>query len=192
MKKVYLNSRTSEFTGYAREAMAWHRHGDTVQVNTLSDTGALINSVHVTGKQPELKPNENIAMCKSIANDLDDYVNGLVYRCPECGELIEVPETWTGEKYKCSNCNTVHDGDELEQQSLYDYFEDVLDIEYRIGSEKQYRSVQVMVTCGGPNIYIDTASGYVELYWWGDRASYPISTYAIEEIDQLFEELFNC
>ena len=135
---------------------------------------------------------ENRQHCKRIAEDIEDYYNGLVYKCPECGEIITVPADWSEEKYKCPHCDTVHDGDDLEQLSLYDYFDDVLDIEYRIGSDKQLRSVQIMVTCGGPNIYIDTASKQVELYWWGDRASYPIDSDACDAIDDIFNEYFNC
>lgn len=135
---------------------------------------------------------ENREHCESIAHDLEDYANGLVYRCPKCNDLITVNENWSGEKYQCPNCGTVHGGGDLEQLSLYDYFDDVLDIEYRIGSDKQLRSVQILVTYGGPNIYIDTASKAVELYWWGDRASYPIDSEVCGEIDSIFEEIYNC
>jgi hypothetical protein len=75
---------------------------------------------------------------------------------------------------------------------LYDWAEDILDIEYRCGSDKELRSVQIMVTCGGPNIYVDTASKSVELYWWGDRASYPISYDAAAELDAWAEEYWRC
>jgi predicted RNA-binding Zn-ribbon protein involved in translation (DUF1610 family) len=135
---------------------------------------------------------DNREYCKSIANDLEAYANGKVYRCPECNEIIEVPNNWSGEKYKCQDCGTVSTEYDLEPLSLWDYFDDVYDIEYRIGSDKQLRSVQVMVACGGPNIYIDTASKAVELYWWGEHASYPISPDVCEEIDNYFEEIYNC
>lgn len=194
-KKHYINSQTSEHTGNATIAMAWHRKGCTVQVNTFTEKG-LVKSVHVQGVNVETsqqkQDRENRNHCKSIALDLEDYANGLVYKCPDCGEIITVSEEWSGEKYKCPDCGTVHDGDDLEQQTLWNYFDDVLDIEYRIGSDRQLRSVQIMVTCGGPNIYIDTASKQVELYWWGDRASYPIDYDTCNEIDSIFEEYYNC
>ena len=72
---------------------------------------------------------------------------------------------------------------EPEQMTLYDYFEDCLDIEYRCDGRREYRSVRVMVTCGGPNIYIDTATKQVELYWWTDRASYPLAYDAVDAVD---------
>ena len=129
--------------------------------------------------------------CKRIAKDLEDYCNGLVRKCPNCGELVEIDELTTGDKYRCPSCENTEYVEEYEYQNLYDYFEDALDIEYRVGSDKQLRSVCIMVTCGGPNIYIDTATKQVELYWWGDRASYPIDHDVCDEIDNYFEEIFN-
>ena len=138
---------------------------------------------------------DNRKHCENIARDLEAYSNGELYRCPECGETITFnneqfnKETGT---YTCQECDATFEEHELEALSLYDYFEDCYDIEYRIGSDRQLRSVQVMVACGGPNIYIDTASRAVELYWWGDRASYPIDPGVCDEIDYYFEELLNC
>lgn len=128
--------------------------------------------------------NENREHCKVIAEALEKYYNGEVYRCTECGDIVEP----NNNEEECFTC-----GGELEQLSLYDYLDmDVFDIEYRLDSTKQLTSVRIMIACGGPNIYIDTASRAVELYWWGDRASYPIDRNVCEEIDRVFEEIFNC
>lgn len=131
--------------------------------------------------------------CKRIAEELEEYVNGEIYRCPECGEHcnVEEEENENGETvYKCS-CGCVSEY-EPEQMGLYDWAEDILDIEYRCGSDRSLRSVCVMVTCGGPNIYVDTATKQVELYWLGDRASYPISYDAAAALDEWAEEYWNC
>lgn len=131
--------------------------------------------------------------CKRIAEELEEYVNGNICRCPECGQAcnVEEEENENGDIiYKCScGCTSKY---EPEQLSLYDWAEDILDIEYRCGSDKELRSVQIMVTCGGPNIYVDTATKQVELYWWGDRASYPISYDAAAELDAWAEEYWRC
>ena len=136
---------------------------------------------------------ENRNHCKRIAEDIEKYAAGLVYRCPECGQDCEIEETENddGETiYKCEcGCITEY---EPEQLSLYDYFADCLDIEYRVSSSKEYRSVCIMVTCGGPNIYIDTETKSVELYWWGDRANYPISYNTVNEIDAWAAEYWEC
>ena len=49
-----------------------------------------------------------------------------------------------------------------------------------------------MVAFGGPTIYIDSATRAVELYWWTDRASYPISRDAADALDEWAQELWTC
>ncbi len=131
--------------------------------------------------------------CKRIAEELDEYVNGEIFRCPECGERCnaEEEENENGDIiYKCScGCTSEY---EPEQLGVWDWAEDILDIEYRVDSHKELRSVQIMVTCGGPNIYVDTATKSVELYWWGDRASYPISYDAADALDEWAAEYWGC
>jgi hypothetical protein len=45
-----------------------------------------------------------------------------------------------------------------------------------------------MVSCGGPNIYIDTAEKAVLLYWWTDRARYYLSSDAVDAVDDWARE----
>ena len=79
-----------------------------------------------------------------------------------------------------------------EAYDLYSYFTDVLDIEYRIGGDGQYRSVEVAVTLGGPNVYIDTGRGEVSGYWGSKHETAWIPNEICEEIDAIFEELYLC
>lgn len=191
MKKHYINSNTSEHTESATIAMMWYRTGNTVQVNTFSEKG-LVKVVHVQGKTKPYTMNENKAHCKAIADDLQDYADGLVYRCPECGELITVDSDWSGVAYKCPGCHTIHDGNDLEIQDMADYFDDCYDMAFTIGSDMQYRGVRLMVACGGPNIYVDTMTRQVELYWWSDSARYRITSDVVEAIDTYFEDYYIC
>lgn len=144
---------------------------------------------------------ENREHCKSIADTLELYADGNGYKCPLCGELHPMTEYEQSEhedeagftRYTCPYCGGDIEESQLEAVSIYDYFDgDIYDIEYRIGSDRQYRSVSLMVTCGGPNIYIDTKRKAVLLYWWTDYAEYPLTSSTCEAIDQYFEELFNC
>ena len=133
---------------------------------------------------------ENRAHCKDIANTIEAIVNGKLYRCPECGELIsEYKEDEDGFHMPCC-CNV--SAYEPEQETVLDYFSDAFDIEYRIGSDRDFRSVRLMVACGGPNIFVDTQDKEVQLYWWTDRAAYTISTEAADAINENFEILYNC
>ncbi len=129
--------------------------------------------------------------CKEIAEMLEAYAEGRAYRCPECGDVILLQEGAELNK-QCPGCKHEFNED-AEELSIYDYFEDdIYDIEYRIGSDRKLRSVKIMVAFGGPNIYIDTDTGTVELYWWGERGSAPIDERTVDAIDDYFEELFNC
>ena len=140
---------------------------------------------------------ENRESCRRIADDLEEYARGSIYRCPECGEIIAEPDDH-GDVFICPSCKTLcsfgisYTEPELEQLSVYDWLDDALDIEYRIGSDRQYRSAEVMVACGGPNIYVDTGTQKVRLHWWGNYAEYPASISACDELDAVLEDLFSC
>lgn len=192
MRKHYLNVRTHEDTNRASQAMKWHRNGDEVQINIFYNephkTG-LANVVHVPGAIQK-KTDENREQCKHIAKEVEAYANGEICKCPECGEEIRLPDN-VGDKFKCPHCHTVNDFNDLEQLGIWDYMSDILDIEYRCGSDKEYRSCKICVACGGPNIYIDTASAMVKLYWWTEYAEYPLSYEARDIIDEWAEEYWN-
>jgi predicted RNA-binding Zn-ribbon protein involved in translation (DUF1610 family) len=197
MRKHYLNTRTGEDTGSASQAMTWYRHGDTVQVNTYYNephkTG-LANVVHLQPPTVEIdrQEDENRAHCRHIAEEIDAYAAGELKRCPDCGEIHRRDWDDIADAFRCPNCGSVGSVDDWETLSLWEFFSDAYDIEYRCDSRKEYRSVRIMVACGGPNIYIDTASKDVELYWWTESARYPISYDAVEIIDEWAEEYWGC
>ena len=118
----------------------------------------------------------NRAQCKTIADELDKIADGLIYR-DECGEerditdLDEIPDDW-------------------EQVSMWDYFEDIYNSRWVLDSNLEYIAVRLMVACGGPNVWVDTETQRVELYWWGDRASYPLSSSAVAAVDEYAQEWY--
>lgn len=154
---------------------------------------------YVGGLHQEIKPEtrqeaqdrENWETCKRIAEEVEAYAEGRIYKCPDCGALLDL-EHHDGDKYKCPDCGEIHDVDDLEQLGIWDYMDDALDIEYRVSGRMELRSVQVMIACGGPNIYIDTGVKAVRLFWWSDRAEYPLDYDACAEIDEWAEQLFEC
>lgn len=131
--------------------------------------------------------NTNREHCKLIAAALAAIYDGTLLTCPECGELVYPDKDGMQPRETCPDC-----GADLEPVSLLDYLKDAYDIAYTVDARKDYRSVRIMVACGGPNIYIDTASRAVELYWWTESASYPLSIDVCDMIDEEFEELYNC
>ncbi|MBO5969171.1 MAG: hypothetical protein J6S14_11820 [Clostridia bacterium] len=79
-----------------------------------------------------------------------------------------------------------HDG------ALFEYFEEnePLDVEYRIGSDLTFRSVCLLMTCGGPRIEIDTDAGAVVMYTADSRKEYYLSPDCIREINAIWEEMY--
>ena len=82
--------------------------------------------------------------------------------------------------------------DELEVATIGDYFDDFYDVDYVVDSDKKYKACRVLVAFGGPNIYIDTWDGQVQLEWWGEHAEAHIPNDLCEQIDEFFEMLYNC
>ena len=121
---------------------------------------------------------ENREYCKRIAQELEAYAAGRMWRDVETGEEKEMdPETVS---------------DDFEQLSIYDYLADVLDYEITIDSRLEYKSAKIWVTLGGPNVWIDTAEKAVKLAWGTDRAEYPVDLDTCEEIDEYMQDLYTC
>ena len=144
---------------------------------------------------------KNYEHCKAIADNLEMVASGDYFMYD--GELFPIDtedfSKVNGCKYDDENeLYIMPDGEELfacdvYPVSLFDWLGDnVYDIEYTIGGNKEYRSVRIMIACGGPNIYLNTCSKDVELYWWSESARYPMSGDVVEMIDSTYEELFDC
>lgn len=190
--KIYINLSNGNETSSAAQAFAWHKTGHDLHVLT----GYLnLHRVFVHGakQQPKISSrDENENTCKCIALECEMYANGDYSKCPECGEQLYIVRDEVGDKYKCPHCHAVNDVDDYEQVSLYDYFADMLDIDWILDSNRDYKACRIMVACGGPNIYINTWDKLVELYWWTESAKYPLSYQAAAAVDEWAEEWWNC
>ena len=75
---------------------------------------------------------------------------------------------------------------------MYEYFNDTLDINWLLNSDKTFKAVRLLVAFGGPNIWIDTETQMIEVYWWNDTFKLHIPSEIVEAIDEQFEEIFDC
>ena len=100
-------------------------------------------------------------MCKNIADSISSPV---MRRDPE-----------TGEK---------------RQETAGDWMEDTYDIRYYVDREKQYLGAELLVAGGGPTIWVNTYTGYVEGYWGGDKVLEPFKDEL--DLDGYCEELYGC
>lgn len=95
-----------------------------------------------------------------------------------------------------SELNALYEGKAInedgETADFYDYFNDVLDYEYTINCRREYVGVKVWISLGGPNIWIDTRNGSICGAWGTDRECIWLPSEIAEEIDNIFEELYNC
>lgn len=141
--------------------------------------------------------NENYDQVLSIAKELEAIAAGRRFKCPECGEWISEAVSEYNEQHDsitCSHCGADFNSDDTEPVSMYDYFEDCLDITYYASGRgiNDYQGVRIMIACGGPNIYVDTKRGTVELYWWTESATCDLWRDACDAIDDYFSELWAC
>ena len=135
---------------------------------------------------------ENKEYCKRIAEEVEAYAGGHMYRCPECGETCHIKDgsfDYENELHVLPcGCKTI---EEPEQLSIFDYMEDILDMEYTISSDREtVLSVKIWVTLGGPNVCIDTKEKAVCLYWGSDREQYLLSYDVCDTIDEWAQEMW--
>lgn len=193
--KLYTNLKTNAITANATFAKQWHNTGDNIAATTADENGEIIKSVFVKGAkvetEQEKQDRENWEHCRRISDELDAYVDGNYCTCPECGETVHIPDT-VGDKFKCPNCGNVDDVDRYDALTLYDYFEDILDIDYIVNYKKEFSACRICVAWGGPSIYIDTDRGAVCLYWWTDSARYYMRRDTIDAVNDWAEDYYNC
>ena len=143
--------------------------------------------------------NENFEHVKAIRDELFDIVTG-EYKEVD-GDYVKVQEDENGYKYVEADGNlytedpdadgdNVYPLDDLDDYTLFEYFNDVSDVEYTTDYRKEYKAVRLMIACGGPNIYVDTRTGTVDLYWWTEEAHIGLDKEVVEEIDSIYSEIF--
>lgn len=165
------------------------------------------------------RKNEHDEHCRQIAERLESIANGELYRDPDGNEWTYYDEDDDGAMILCTYEYTIEGGEavkhvvsaysyddgetwtrgdngeavELEQVDIIDGIGDVYNVEYRVsGRDAEPSSVQLMIACGGPNIYLDTKSGDVELYWWSESGRYPMRRDVIEAIEAFAFECWYC
>ncbi len=125
---------------------------------------------------------ENYKTCERIRDHLVACYEGRVKRCLECGEVFTDP-------VGVCECGEMESEDEWEPIApLDDQY--IYDVEYAIGGDHEYRSVTVMIACGGPNICVNTGGNCVELYWGNEEASAWLPPEVAAEIDDIFKETY--
>jgi len=84
----------------------------------------------------------------------------------------------------------IHTGEDREEVTASSWMEDVYDIRYTVDREKRYLGAELMVAGGGPTVWVNLDTKYVEGYWGGDKVLEPF----IDNLglDDYCEEMYNC
>ena len=70
------------------------------------------------------------------------------------------------------------------------WMEDVYDSRYIVDREKRYLGAELMVAGGGPTIWVNLDTKYVEGYWGGDRVQWAFRDNL--GLDEYCEEMYGC
>ena len=70
------------------------------------------------------------------------------------------------------------------------WMEDVYDIRYIVDREKRYLGAELMVAGGGPTIWVNLDTKYVEGYWGGHRVQWAFRDNL--GLDEYCEEMYGC
>lgn len=76
--------------------------------------------------------------------------------------------------------------------SPWEYVSDALDIDVTRSLNGDYKGARILLTFGGPNIWLDTADRELQGSWGGKRVNLHVPYDVCEEIDAAVEELTSC
>ena len=77
-----------------------------------------------------------------------------------------------------------------DENFLRNFMDGVYDIRYIVDREKRYYAAELMVAGGGPTIWVNLNTGYVEGFWGGDKVEKPFTDNI--GLDEYCEELYGC
>ena len=74
--------------------------------------------------------------------------------------------------------------------SASEFMDSTYDIRYIVDREKRYMAAELLVAGGGPTIWVNLNTGYVEGYWGGDKVAHPFTDNL--GLDDYCEEMYGC
>ena len=60
-------------------------------------------------------------------------------------------------------------------EDVHEWMNDVYDIEWITYRDGSYKAARLLVAGGGPVIWVNTQTGTVDGYWWGDHCKCPFA-----------------
>jgi len=85
-------------------------------------------------------------------------------------------------------CVNIADSITSPDEQVHKWMEDTYDIRYYVDRDKGYLGAEIMCAGGGPTIWVNTYTKYVEGYWGSDRVNVPFADNL--ELDDYCEEMY--
>lgn len=127
------------------------------------------------------------SVAKSVAERFNNVARGFVWYCPDCGREFVNANGCEGDE--CPDCDV-----EMEQMTINDELQDGWFNDEIILSTDDPATVKdgsIMVGCGGPNVWVNSRSKKVEVYWWADYAEAPIDTDTADAIREVLQDVWD-
>ena len=86
--------------------------------------------------------------------------------------------------------NPVDNSEHGEDASVASWMDGVYNIEWITHQDKTYKAARLLVAGGGPNIWVNLDTKYVEGYWGGDKVEQPFTDNL--GLDDYCEEMYGC
>lgn len=128
-------------------------------------------------------------------NNANDYADSLlksIEAACESGYPFGIVNQYTDDYAESFDDIPEEDRGEYGEASGIDYLSDVLDIEYIVNSDRTYKAARVLIAFGGPNAWINTQTGNLEVAWWGEPVYRSLPSEFVRGLDDALEELYNC
>lgn len=85
------------------------------------------------------------------------------------------------------NLVKLYENDFFDEEGYF-YFDDIFNLDYVIRVNYGMIGVRIMITCGGPNIWIDTLQEEVIGYWGSTVCRASLPRYVCDDIEDIFRE----
>lgn len=133
-------------------------------------------------------------MAQNLARDYADSMLKQITEAVDSGCPFGVVNLYTGDVFSdMSEALDNTDADEQENlgaASGMDYLGDALDIKYIVNSDRSYLSAKVCIGYGGPNVWINTDTNELEVYWGSRAETRALPAEFIRGLDDALGELW--
>lgn len=79
---------------------------------------------------------------------------------------------------------------EFRECSPLDYLSDALGIQYLVSYDRTYYSARILIAFGGPDAWIDTRTGQLEVTWWSAQEYRDLPSAFVDGLDDALSELW--